>query len=731
MTRQLRTAGILAALVAVALIVMSVAVAALVAGEQRDAARQQLDRRASLVGAAVTAEAGRYVDTLRTVAGGLGGPEAPTAARFEQVVQPLDGMRLAGAASVGFVVAARDEQVAAIQARWRAPGVHQETLHREDGNRERVFSVASHRFDGRLPTTGIDFAQVPAPAQALARSRATGQVTISDAYQLRADRQLPAAQRQLSFALTAPVYGPADERGRSEFRGWVVMATRGQDFIGATLTQLSQDLIDVTLHAPDSGGTWPAVAALTADMPGRRDLSSTTDVAVADRTWSLNVNSVAKRLPGGATRLPLLVTIVGTLLGLLSAGLVWVLATGRARAEARVRAATARLSAARDQLVEQKTYLMQVLDTLDTAVITCDTTGAIVHANHAVTDWTRAHSRPGTSPGGLPADDLDRALARALFGNSVRGEEMTIEPAGRPRRNLLVDARPLRDYTGRIIGAVCSASDITVLREREADLQAFAGVVAHDLKGPLGAVAGFAEILDDHLDAGTTEPTLLRPALNRIRSGMDRMRRLIDDLLAYATARDAQLHREPVDLQAVVAEVVNERTAPLRAGHRPEAQLPTITTGPLPVVHADPAMIRQLLDNLIGNALKYTRPGQPAHIAISSQPAADGTARIEIADRGIGIPAADQPHVFTSFHRSASHRGYAGTGLGLSICQRIVDRHDGTITVSDNPGGGTRMRFTLPASTEMALPTTSHPAYTAPPQGQLLSPVSPSAFATA
>ncbi|WP_130507701.1 ATP-binding protein [Krasilnikovia cinnamomea] len=718
MTKQLRTAGILAALVAVAGLVGSAGVATLVAGEQRDAAQQQLDRRASLVAAAVTAEAGRYVDTLSMVAAGLGGSETLTAARFEQAVQPLDDMRLAGAASVGFLVPSSDDDVAATQARWRARGVPKLSLRPTDGSSEHIFSVVSRRFDGRPTTTGTDFSTASAPAQALARSRRTGQVTVSDAYQLLSDRQLPATRQQLSFALTAPVYGPATTAGERQFRGWVVMAMRGQDFMGATLTRLSQNLIDVTLHAPGVDGTQLGVAALTAGLPGKRDLSRTTDVSVADRTWSLTVDSVAKRLPGGVTRLPLLVTAVGTLLGLLSAGLVWVLATGRARAEARVRAATARLSTARDELLGQKTYLMQVLDTLDTAVLTCDNTGAIVHANHAVYDWTRVDDRTGAGNPG--ADDLDRALARALFGQSVRGEEMTIEPAGRPRRNLLVDARPLHDHTGRIIGAVCSASDITVLRDREADLEAFAGVVAHDLKGPLGGVAGFAEILDDHLDAGTTEPTQLRPALDRIRSGTDRMRGLIDDLLAYATARDAQLHREPVDLRALVAEVVNERTAPLRASGTPEAQLPTIHTGPLPVVHADPAMIRQLLDNLIGNALKYTRPGQPAQIAISSQATADGTAVIEIADRGIGIPAADQPHVFTSFHRSASHRGYAGTGLGLSICQRIVDRHEGTITVSDNPGGGTRMRFTLPGATDLALPTMSHPTYTASHQGRLL-----------
>ena len=121
-------------------------------------------------------------------------------------------------------------------------------------------------------------------------------------------------------------------------------------------------------------------------------------------------------------------------------------------------------------------------------------------------------------------------------------------------------------------------------------------------------------------------------------------------------------------------------------------------------------MTRQLLDNVIGNALKYTLPGQPAHIDISAEPGANGWTRVLVADRGIGIPTADQPHVFTSFHRAAAHTAYIGTGLGLAICHRVIHRHGGAITASDNPGGGTRITFTLPTT-----PTLDPPAPIAPP----------------
>jgi len=108
-------------------------------------------------------------------------------------------------------------------------------------------------------------------------------------------------------------------------------------------------------------------------------------------------------------------------------------------------------------------------------------------------------------------------------------------------------------------------------------------------------------------------------------------------------------------------------------------------------------MLRHVLDNLIGNALKYVRPGSRARVDVTATRAPDGV-RVEVADRGIGIAEADKPEVFETFHRSTAAAGYAGTGLGLAICKRIVQRHGGEIGVADNQGGGTRFFFTLPAN---------------------------------
>ena len=127
---------------------------------------------------------------------------------------------------------------------------------------------------------------------------------------------------------------------------------------------------------------------------------------------------------------------------------------------------------------------------------------------------------------------------------------------------------------------------------------------------------------------------------------------------------------------------------------------PDVYVGQLPLVHGDPAMLRQLLHNLISNAIKYTPPGRTPRVDITARTDQPGWVRVEVADRGIGIPAGQHQAIFAGFHRAHPEAGLPGTGLGLAICQRIVKRHGGTITATDNPGGGTRIKLTLPADPE-------------------------------
>ncbi|MBK8435849.1 MAG: ATP-binding protein [Austwickia sp.] len=116
-------------------------------------------------------------------------------------------------------------------------------------------------------------------------------------------------------------------------------------------------------------------------------------------------------------------------------------------------------------------------------------------------------------------------------------------------------------------------------------------------------------------------------------------------------------------------------------------------------VEADTRALRQVLTNLIGNAVKYTKPGQRPHIEVRTESAPSGMVAIIVADRGIGIPEGQERDIFREFHRAAEHAtAYPGTGLGLAICRRIVERHGGTIAARRRPGGGTLVSLTLPGT---------------------------------
>jgi signal transduction histidine kinase len=235
------------------------------------------------------------------------------------------------------------------------------------------------------------------------------------------------------------------------------------------------------------------------------------------------------------------------------------------------------------------------------------------------------------------------------------------------------------------------------LAAEKAELAAFAGVVAHDLLNPVTAVQGWAETATDAVELAARTPETARAldALERVERAAVRMRSLIDGLLDHATARDGAFTSQPVDLGRVVADVTVARLDAAIAAGLPA---PRFTVADLPAVQADPVLIRQLLDNRIGNAIKYTAPGVTPALTVTAT-RTGGMVQVCVADNGIGIPEGQHDEIFGNFHRAHSTLGYAGTGLGLGICRRIVERHGGTITATDNPGGGSRFVFSVPAAT--------------------------------
>jgi signal transduction histidine kinase len=220
----------------------------------------------------------------------------------------------------------------------------------------------------------------------------------------------------------------------------------------------------------------------------------------------------------------------------------------------------------------------------------------------------------------------------------------------------------------------------------EAELRALMAMASHDLKSPLASVSAHVQML--HEDYSTALGDGFRQDIAAIERGLRRMNQLAQDLLDYARA-DHTLELAPMALREIVDEVLTEHVT------GPNKVLLT-QNGEWPTVVADAGLLRHVLDNLIGNAIKYAPADTSPQIEIEAHTLADGTVRVEVADRGIGIPAADCPRIFDAFHRCANTGGRPGTGLGLAICRRIVERHGGHIGVNDNPGGGSRFWFTLP-----------------------------------
>ncbi|WP_121255673.1 sensor histidine kinase [Nocardioides ferulae] len=370
---------------------------------------------------------------------------------------------------------------------------------------------------------------------------------------------------------------------------------------------------------------------------------------------------------------------------------------------------TERLAEAEREARGQAEMLEAILAASEESVVVLDGSGRVLMRN-------RAAVRLGGGPAdqGLPTDDVDLRRpggprlrpdelpqARALAGEAVVAEDYVLRTRYRPEPVIVqlsavvvpsIDGEPL---------AVLLSQDVTAVRRERDELTSFAAVVAHDLLNPLTAVDGWSDALEDELDGPEPDVVQLRSHLRRIRRGSERMHALIRDLLAYTTARSSELTLLRVDLTELVAEVVAERIDAARAG----GVEPEITVEPLPVVHAQPLLVRQAIDNIVGNALKYVAPGVTPRLDIRARrvPAGERGAHpelveLQIADNGIGIPADQRIAVFDTFHRV--HRdGYKGTGLGLSIVKRVAERHGGTVEADENPAGaGTLIRLALPAA---------------------------------
>jgi signal transduction histidine kinase len=294
-----------------------------------------------------------------------------------------------------------------------------------------------------------------------------------------------------------------------------------------------------------------------------------------------------------------------------------------------------------------------------------------------------------SAPDGGPLDDA--ALRTTLFP-----AERTIDAAPVEVRVGHDGAARILELTAQHLGTSDNPStmvllhDVTSQRARIRELGNFAGMVAHDLRGPLTVLDGWLEVVQEgERRAGVLA---VEDAMSRARDASARMRQVIDDWLNYTVVQHGKPRPTAVKLASVAAEVVQSRRARWAGGQEPSFILDLVHS-----VHADPGLVRQLLDNLVENAIKYTPANRAPWVQIvSARDVEPGWVTVDVTDHGIGVPKGQEELIFEEFHRGPAEGRSAGTGLGLALTRRITASHGGSMSARRNPEGGSTFTFTLP-----------------------------------
>ena len=359
-----------------------------------------------------------------------------------------------------------------------------------------------------------------------------------------------------------------------------------------------------------------------------------------------------------------------------------------------------------------KRLLLDVVDTVREPLLLLDSDFRVTHANR--TFFSTFRVAPEDTIGEvlftLGNGQWDIAPLRALLHDRLVAErevyDIDVDHAfpGIGRKIMQVNARLVShgtDVSGLILLAIEDVTErrraerLLVVQHRElersnAALNEFAFVASHDLQEPLRKIVSFGERLST--SAGPLLEGNARQYLDRMLDAATRMRALIADLLAYSQIRTNAAAFAPTSLAAIVREVVADLDTTISdTGGR-------IEVGTLPAIDADASQMRQLMQNLLSNALKFRRPDVAPVIRVGASISRDGICTISVTDNGIGFKQEHDEKIFRMFERLHTRAQFQGSGMGLAICRKIVERHGGSIAGTSIVGQGTTFTVTLPVN---------------------------------
>ncbi len=340
---------------------------------------------------------------------------------------------------------------------------------------------------------------------------------------------------------------------------------------------------------------------------------------------------------------------------------------------------------------EYRQRFISLLENMASGVILLDARGKILLINSMAAQLLGRPQEELVGQPHLAASrhyELGQLIEQCLKTGRRQRRELTVYF---PQERVLdVHLSPVPSRVG-MYSVVVVMHDITEIRRQEQLRREFVSNVSHELRTPLTAVKGFAETL---LDGAAEDPVTLRNFLTIIWKESDRMHRMIGELLDLSKIESGQvkLDYQNISIKEIAADVLRliRKTAQER-----QLTVQLHATGD-PVVEADPDRFRQILLNLLSNAINYTLPGGRVDVTIEE---GDGGAWVRVRDTGMGIPKKDLPFLFERFFRVDKDRSResGGTGLGLAIVKQLVESHHGTIQVESELGKGSQFSVFIPA----------------------------------
>ncbi|MFO7996377.1 MAG: ATP-binding protein [Dehalococcoidia bacterium] len=339
-----------------------------------------------------------------------------------------------------------------------------------------------------------------------------------------------------------------------------------------------------------------------------------------------------------------------------------------------------------EAISEDRTRLATILDSMADGVIMTDTEGHISLANRTAQklfNLKEAKDKPLIEA--VRDYEVDALLKLCLRTGRTQAAQYE---SGLSKRYLRAIAIPVTDR-----GVLLLFQDLTELRNLQTTRRELIGNISHELRTPLAGIKAMVETLRD---GAVDEGEAARDFLARIDSEVDRLTQLVAELteLSRIETGEAELRKEPVNLNQLAEEVITQ------FGPQAERQKLSISKelfAELPPVPADKGRIRQVIANLVHNAIKFTPAG--GTVTISTR-APQGAVSLEVTDTGVGIPREYQPRVFERFYKGDKARTGEGTGMGLAIAKHVVEVHCGSIWVESEEDKGSTFGFSLPLQPE-------------------------------